>query len=40
VNWDPQTNKVTPVDDPTALLNPLPVIEKGIAAALQRAQGG
>lgn len=38
VNWNPQTNKVAPVADPTALLNPLPVIEQEIAAALQRAQ--
>lgn len=37
VNWDPQTNEVTPVVDPLALLNPLPVIEKEIAAAVQRA---
>jgi hypothetical protein len=39
VNWNPQTNEVTPVADPTALLNPLPVIEKEIAAAMQRARG-
>jgi D-alanyl-D-alanine dipeptidase len=39
VNWNPQTNEVTPVADPTALLNPLPVIEKEIAAAMLRAQG-
>jgi D-alanyl-D-alanine dipeptidase len=38
VNWDPQTNKVTPVEDPLALLNPLDVIEQEIAAALLRAQ--
>lgn len=38
VNWNPQTNEVAPVADPTALLNPLPVIEQEIAAALQRAQ--
>jgi len=37
VNWNPQTNEVTPVEDPLALLNPLPVIEKEIAAALARA---
>jgi len=38
VNWDPRTNKVTPVENPTALLNPLPVIEQEIAAALERAR--
>ncbi len=38
VNWDPRTNEVTPVPDPLALLNPLPVIEKEIAAALGRAR--
>lgn len=38
VHWDPQTNRVTAVDDPLRLLNPLPVIEREIAAALQRAQ--
>lgn len=38
VHWDPRTNEVTPVADPTALLNPLPVIEQEIAAALNRAQ--
>jgi D-alanyl-D-alanine dipeptidase len=36
VNWDPSTNEVTPVSDPFTLLNPLPVIEKEIAAALER----
>ncbi len=36
VNWNPQTNEVTPVEDPLALLNPLPVFEKEIAAALAR----
>jgi hypothetical protein len=41
VNWDPVTNEVAPVEDPLALLNPLPVIEREIAAALARAgQGG
>jgi hypothetical protein len=39
VNWDPQTNQVTPVANPLALLNPLPVIEKEIAAALERLRG-
>jgi D-alanyl-D-alanine dipeptidase len=38
VNWNPQTNQVTPVPDPLALLNPLPVIEKEIAAAMERAR--
>ena len=36
VNWDPRTNEVTPVSDPLTLLNPLPVIEKEITAALER----
>jgi D-alanyl-D-alanine dipeptidase len=38
VNWNPQTNEVTPVEDSLALLNPLPVIEREIAAALDRAK--
>lgn len=38
VNWDPRTNEVTPVENPLALLNPLPVIEQEIAAALERAR--
>jgi D-alanyl-D-alanine dipeptidase len=38
VNWNPQSNEVTPVADPLALLNPLPVIEREIAAALARAK--
>lgn len=37
VNWDPVTNQVSAVNDPFALLNPLPVIEAEIAAALKRA---
>lgn len=37
VNWNPQTNEVTPVADPLTPLNPLPVIEKEVAAAMQRA---
>ncbi|QDU24972.1 D-alanyl-D-alanine dipeptidase [Anatilimnocola aggregata] len=37
VHWDPRTNRVTPVDDPLSPLNPLPVIEREIASALQRA---
>lgn len=38
VHWDPRTNRVTAVDDPLSPLNPLPIIEREIAAALQRAQ--
>lgn len=38
VHWDPKTNRVTRCDDPLSPLNPLPVIEREIAAALQRAQ--
>lgn len=37
VNWNPQTNEVTAVADPMTPLNPLPVIEKEIAAATLRA---
>ena len=40
VNWNPQTNEVTPVADPLTPLNPLPVIEKEIAAAMKRAEDG
>ncbi len=40
VNWNPQTNEVTPVADPLTPLNPLPVIEKEVAAAMQRAAAG
>ena len=36
VNWNRETNEVTPVDDPMAPLNPLPQIEKEIAAAMGR----
>lgn len=36
VNWNSETNEVTPVPDPTSPLNPLPQIEKEIAAAMQR----
>lgn len=39
VNWDPQSNEVSPVENPLTLLNPLPVIEREIAAALARAEG-
>ena len=37
VNWNAQTNEVTPVENPLTLLNPLSVIESEIAAALKRA---
>lgn len=40
VNWDPTTNEVTAVAEPKTLLNPLDVIEREIAAALDRVQGG
>lgn len=36
VNWNPETNEVTPVEDPLSPLNPLPQIEKEIAAAMGR----
>ncbi|MCA9173652.1 MAG: hypothetical protein KDB14_04125 [Planctomycetales bacterium] len=36
VNWDPGTNRVTPVADPLTPLNPLPQIEREIEAAMQR----
>ncbi|MDB4617482.1 M15 family metallopeptidase [Verrucomicrobiales bacterium] len=36
VNWNPETNQVTPVKDPMTPLNPLPQIEKEIEAALSR----
>ncbi len=38
VNWDPKTNEVTPVADLLTPLNPLPVIEREIAAAMARAE--
>ena len=38
VHWDPQTNEVTPYDDPLSPLNPLDAIEREIAAATARAQ--
>ncbi len=37
VHWDPQTNRVTPYDDPLSPLNPLDVIEREIQAAMRRA---
>ena len=36
VHWDPQTNQVTPYDDPLSPLNPLDIIEAEIAAAIDR----
>jgi zinc D-Ala-D-Ala dipeptidase len=36
VDWNPETNEVTPVDNPLSPLNPLPQIEKEIAAAMAR----
>jgi D-alanyl-D-alanine dipeptidase len=38
VNWNSRTNEVTPVADPLTPLNPLPVIEREIAAAVARAR--
>ena len=38
VHWDPQTNRVTTVDNPHELLNPLPVLQREIEAALVRAK--
>jgi D-alanyl-D-alanine dipeptidase len=38
VNWDPQTNRVTAVAEPLIPLNPIPVIEQEITAALGRAK--
>lgn len=38
VNWNPHTNEVTPVESPLTLLNPLSVIEREIAAAMERAR--
>jgi D-alanyl-D-alanine dipeptidase len=37
VHWDPQTNQVSPYDDPISPLNPIDVIEREIAAATERA---
>ncbi len=36
VNWDPQTNTVSPIEDPMTPLNPLSVIEAEIATAIER----
>lgn len=38
VNWNPETNEVSAVPDPMSPLNPLPVIEREIEAALERAK--
>lgn len=38
VNWNPETNEVGAVPDPMSPLNPLPVIEREIEAALERAK--
>ncbi|WP_437222274.1 M15 family metallopeptidase [Planctomicrobium sp. SH661] len=40
VNWNPQTNEVTPVASPMIPLNPLPVIEKEINEAIERIGNG
>ena len=36
VHWDSASNTVRAVEDPLSLLNPLPVIEAEIEAALER----
>lgn len=36
VNWNSGTNEVAPVENPLSPLNPLPQIEKEIAAAMER----
>ena len=36
VHWDPQSNSVTPYENPLDLLNPLAAIEEEIAAASER----
>ena len=38
IDWDPQTNKVTPYADALGLLNPLEKMEQEIALAMRRAQ--
>lgn len=38
VNWDPQTNRVSPVDAPLQPLHSLPMIAQEIAAAMDRAR--
>ena len=39
VNWNSETNEVLAVENPLEPLNPLPQIEKEIAAAMERARG-
>ena len=39
VHWNAETNEVTAVENPAEPLNPLPVIEREIAAALARLDG-
>jgi hypothetical protein len=36
IDWDPQSNSVTPFADPLALLNPLDTMQTNIDAALER----
>ncbi len=36
VNWDPQTNEVSPIADPLVPLNPLSAIEEEISLAMKR----
>ncbi len=38
IDWDPQTNEVTPYADALGLLNPLEKMEQEIALAMRRAQ--
>jgi D-alanyl-D-alanine dipeptidase len=39
VHWDATSNEVVPVANPWELLNPLPVLEREIEAALQHVVG-
>ncbi len=39
VNWDAHTNTVSAVENPLTPLNPLPIFEKEVAAAMERAKG-
>lgn len=38
VDWDPKTNRVTAVPNPLDPLNPLPALQREIAAAMERAR--
>ncbi|MFT5524118.1 MAG: D-alanyl-D-alanine dipeptidase [Pirellulaceae bacterium] len=38
VHWNPDTNEVTPYEDPLSPLNPLTVIEREIEAAIERSR--